>query len=158
LKFYSSVRIDIRRIGQIKNGEEPVGARTKATVVKNKVAPPFRKTEFDILFAEGINRLGEVLDLGVETGVLKRSGTWVSFGETRLGQGRDKAREFLKENAKVAQEIEEALLKHVAAQQQKGLPMPRLGTGSGEGSGGASGSGSGSGAGSGAGTGLQGAS
>src|SRR5262249_3733075 len=94
LKFYSSVRIDIRRIGQIKDGEEPIGSRTKATVVKNKVAPPFRKTEFDILFAEGINRLGELLDIGVEAGVLKRSGTWVSFGEARPGQGRDKARQF----------------------------------------------------------------
>ncbi len=110
LKFYSSVRIDIRRIGQIKDGEEPIGARTKATVVKNKVAPPFKKCEFDILFAEGINRLGEILDLGVESNFLKRSGTWISYGETRLGQGREKAREFLKENAALAKEIEEALL------------------------------------------------
>src|SRR5262249_34883837 len=112
LKFYSSVRIDIRRIGQIKDGEEPIGSRTNATVVKNKVAPPFRKAEFDILFAEGINRLGELLDIGVESGLLKRSGTWVSYGETRLGQGRDKAREFLKENQMLAQEIEDALQKH----------------------------------------------
>ena len=110
LKFYSSVRIDIRRIGQIKDGEEPIGARTKATVVKNKVAPPFKKCEFDILFAEGINRLGEVLDLGVESNFLKRSGTWISYGDTRLGQGREKAREFLKENPALAKEIEEALL------------------------------------------------
>ncbi|MGE3175004.1 MAG: recombinase RecA [Planctomycetota bacterium] len=110
LKFYSSVRIDIRRIGQIKDGEEPIGSRTKATVVKNKVAPPFRKTEFDILFREGINRLGELLDLGVECGVLKRSGTWVSHGDTRLGQGREKAREFLKENPELAQEIETQLM------------------------------------------------
>jgi recombination protein RecA len=126
LKFYSSVRIDIRRIGQIKDGEETIGSRCKATVVKNKVAPPFRKTEFDILFAEGINRLGELLDMGVETGILKRSGTWVSYGETRLGQGREKAREFLKENPKLAAEIEDMLMKHVAAQQAKGLPLPRL--------------------------------
>jgi recombination protein RecA len=110
LKFYSSVRIDIRRIGQIKDGEEPIGARTKATVVKNKIAPPFKKCEFDILFAEGINRLGEILDLGVDSGFLKRSGTWISFGETRLGQGREKAREFLKENPTLAKEVEEALL------------------------------------------------
>ncbi|MCC7396985.1 MAG: recombinase RecA [Planctomycetes bacterium] len=114
LKFYSSVRIDIRRIGQIKDGEEPIGARTKATVVKNKVAPPFKKCEFDILFAEGINRLGEVLDIGVESGFLKRSGTWISYGETRLGQGREKAREFLKENPALAKEIEEALVARVA--------------------------------------------
>ena len=115
LKFYSSVRIDIRRIGQIKDGETPIGARTKATVVKNKVAPPFKKTEFDILFAEGINRLGEVLDLGVEAGVIKRSGTWMSFGDTRMGQGREKAREFLKENPEMAREIEEKLVSLVMA-------------------------------------------
>ncbi len=113
LKFYSSVRIDIRRIGQIKDGETPIGARTKATVVKNKVAPPFKKTEFDILFAEGINRLGEVIDLGVEAGIIKRSGTWMSYGETRLGQGREKAREFLKENAEMAREIEDKLVAQV---------------------------------------------
>ena len=109
LKFYSSVRIDIRRIGQIKDGEEPIGARTKATVVKNKVAPPFKKCEFDILFNEGINRLGELIDLGVETNFLKRSGTWISYGETRLGQGREKARDFLRENPTLAKEIEELL-------------------------------------------------
>ena len=115
LKFYSSVRIDIRRIGQIKDGEEPIGARTKATVVKNKMAPPFKKCEFDILFNEGINRLGEVLDIGVEKGVIKRTGTWVSYGETRLGQGRDKARDFLKENPQLAKEIEEQVAKVVMA-------------------------------------------
>jgi recombination protein RecA len=117
LKFYSSVRIDIRRIGQIKDGEEPIGARTKATVAKNKVAPPFKKCEFDILFAEGINRLGEVLDLGVESGFLKRSGTWISHGETRLGQGREKAREFLRENPTLAKEIEDGLLAFVLKKQ-----------------------------------------
>ena len=111
LKFYASVRLDIRRIGQIKDGDLPIGARTKATVVKNKVAPPFKKCEFDILFAEGINRLGEVLDLGVESGFLKRSGTWISHGDTRLGQGREKAREFLKENPELAQEIEAGVLR-----------------------------------------------
>src|SRR5690606_15392690 len=78
LKFYSSVRVDIRRIGTVKDGEEASGARTKATVVKNKIAPPFRKVEFDILFGSGINQLGEILDLGVEQGILKRSGTWIS--------------------------------------------------------------------------------
>ena len=117
LKFYSSVRIDIRRIGQIKNGDMPVGARTKATVVKNKVAPPFRKTEFDILFNEGINRLGELLDLSVDQGIIRRSGTWMSYGETRLGQGRERAREFLKENPEMAVEIEQKLL-------DKMLPKP----------------------------------
>jgi len=125
LKFYSSVRIDIRRIGQIKDGEEPVGARTKATVVKNKVAPPFKKCEFDILFAEGINRLGEVLDLGTESGFLKRSGTWISYGETRLGQGREKARDFLKENPTLAKEIEEGLMNGMLKRQLAALgPVP----------------------------------
>ncbi len=117
LKFYSSVRIDIRRIGQIKNGDMPIGARTKATVVTNKVAPPFRKTEFDILFNEGINRLGELLDLSVDQGIIRRSGTWMSYGETRLGQGRERAREFLKENPEMAEEIEQKLL-------DKMLPKP----------------------------------
>jgi len=106
LKFYSSVRLDIRRIGQIKDGDRSIGNRTKVTVVKNKMAPPFRKCEFDILFNVGINRLGELIDLGVDHGVLRRSGTWVSFGDTRLGQGRERSREFLKENPKVAEEIE----------------------------------------------------
>jgi len=119
LKFYSSVRIDIRRIGQIKNGDMPVGARTKATVVKNKVAPPFRKTEFDILFNEGINRLGELLDLSVDQGIIRRSGTWMSYGETRLGQGRERAREFLKEHPEMAVEIEEKLLDKMLPKPQK---------------------------------------
>ena len=110
LKFYSSVRIDIRRIGQIKDGDTPIGARTKATVVKNKVAPPFKKTEFDILFDEGINRLGELIDYGADNGILRRSGTWLSYGETRLGQGRERAREFLKENRDMANEILDKLL------------------------------------------------
>ena len=109
LKFYSSVRLDIRRIGQIKDGDKPVGARTKVTVVKNKIAPPFRKVEFDILFNVGINQTGELLDAGVEHGILKRSGTWVSYGDTRLGQGRERSREFLEENpdlkAKLRREI-----------------------------------------------------
>jgi recombination protein RecA len=98
LKFYSSVRLDIRRIGQIKDGEEPIGSRVKATVVKNKVAPPFKKCEFDILFAAASTGEGDLLDLGVDGGFLKRSGTWISYGETRLGQGREKARDLLKEN------------------------------------------------------------
>jgi recombination protein RecA len=114
LKFYSSVRIDIRRIGTLKNGDLPIGARTKATVVKNKVAPPFRKVEFDILFNEGINQLGEILDLGVETGILKRSGTWLSYGDTRLGQGRDRAREFLLENPDLARELRQLILGKLA--------------------------------------------
>ena len=110
MKFYSSLRIDIRRIGQIKDGDQAIGARTKATVVKNKVAPPFRRAEFDILFSEGINSLGEIVDMGVEKEVLKRSGTWVSFGDVRLGQGRERACEFLRENPEVAEEIRGKLM------------------------------------------------
>jgi len=112
LKFYASVRIDLRRAGQLKDGEEVIGNRTRATVVKNKIAPPFRKAEFDILFGEGISREGDVIDLGVERGVLERSGTWVVHKGTKLGQGRDRARAFLRENpdltSRIAQEIRES--------------------------------------------------
>ena len=106
LKFYSSVRLDIRRIGGIKVGEEAVGNRTKVKVVKNKVAAPFRVAEFDILYGEGISRLGELLDLGIEQRLISKSGTWLSYGETRLGQGRENARAFLREHPDVASEIE----------------------------------------------------
>ncbi len=106
LKFYASVRLDIRRIGPIKSGEEMVGNRTKVKVVKNKVAAPFRIAEFDILYGEGISRAGEILDLGVEHRVVTKSGTWLSYGDVRLGQGRENARTFLKENAELMAEIE----------------------------------------------------
>jgi recombination protein RecA len=106
LKFYSSVRLDIRRIGAIKVGEENVGNRVRVTVVKNKIAPPFRKAEFDVLYNHGISREGDVLDLATERNIVDKSGTWMSFGATRLGQGRDKAREFLIENRDVLAEIE----------------------------------------------------
>ncbi len=114
LKFYSSVRIDIRRIGQIKNGDVPVGARTKATVVKNKVAPPFRKVEFDIIFNQGINFRGELVDMGVDAGVIKRSGTWLSYGDQRLGQGRDRACAFLAENPEMTADIKRQVFEKVA--------------------------------------------
>jgi len=106
LKFYSSVRLDIRRIGALKAGEEVVGNRTKVKVVKNKVAAPFRVAEFDILYGEGISRAGELLDLGLEHRLIQKSGTWLSYGETRLGQGRENARAFLKEHPDVMAEIE----------------------------------------------------
>jgi recombination protein RecA len=115
LKFYSSIRCDIRRIGQIKEGEEVIGCRTKVTVVKNKIAPPFRKCEFDILFAQGISREGDLLDLGVENGVVQKSGTWLSFkhpkdGELRLGQGRERARAFLLDNPDLTEELARAVM------------------------------------------------
>ncbi len=106
LKFYASVRLDIRRIGPIKSGEEVVGNRTKVKVVKNKVAAPFRVAEFDILYGEGISKAGEVLDLGVEHRLVTKSGTWLSYGELRLGQGRENARAFLKEHPEVMAELE----------------------------------------------------
>jgi recombination protein RecA len=106
LKFYSSVRIDIRRTSTIKHGDEVIGSRTKAKVAKNKVAAPFRIAEFDILYGEGISRTGELLDLGVEHRLIQKSGSWYSYGETRVGQGREAARAFLKDNPEVADEIE----------------------------------------------------
>jgi len=114
LKFYSSVRLDIRRIGQLKDGDQVVGNRTKVTVVKNKVAPPFRKIEFDILFNRGISREGELLDMGMEQGVVLRSGTWYSLkhpteGEIRLGQGQERARRFLIDNPDLADELDQVL-------------------------------------------------
>ena len=109
LKFYASVRLDIRRIGALKNGEEVVGNATRVKVVKNKVAPPFREVEFDIMYGEGISKLGEIIDLGVKAGVIDKSGSWFSFGDQRIGQGRDNVREFLKKNADIAGQIEAAV-------------------------------------------------
>ena len=106
LKFYASVRIDIRRIGSIKKGEEVIGSETRAKVVKNKVAPPFRQAEFDILYGEGISREGEIVELGTVHRILEKTGAWYNYGKERIGQGKDNAREFLKENPKIAQEIE----------------------------------------------------
>src|SRR5574341_1203911 len=106
LKFYASVRIDIRRIGSIKRGEEVIGSETRAKVVKNKVAPPFRNADFDILYGEGISREGEMIDLGVLHKVVEKSGAWYSYNGERIGQGKDNARDFLKENPRIAQEIE----------------------------------------------------
>jgi len=127
LKFYASVRCDIRRIGQVKDGEDVVGSRTKVTVVKNKIAPPFRKAEFDILYNHGISREGDVLDLGVEAGVVLKSGTWLSFkhpseGEIRLGQGREKARALLLEKPELTRDLERGLREKAQAAAQAAQP------------------------------------
>jgi recombination protein RecA len=106
LKFYSSVRLDIRRIGSIKKGDEVIGSETRVKVVKNKVAPPFRQAEFDILYGEGISRLGEILELGVQAGVVEKSGAWYAYKKDRIGQGKDNAREYLREHPELASELE----------------------------------------------------
>ena len=106
LKFYASVRLDIRRSTQLKDGEEVIGNQTKVKVVKNKVAPPFRKAEFDIMFGEGISRAGEIIDLGADLGIIKKSGSWYSYNETKLGQGRDASKQVIQDNPELAEELE----------------------------------------------------
>jgi len=106
LKFYASVRLDIRRISQIKDGDVASGNRTRVKVVKNKVAPPFRQVEFDIIFGEGISKIGEIIDMGVELGILQKSGSWFSYGESKIGQGRDAVKQFLQDNPEVTEDIE----------------------------------------------------
>ena len=106
LKFYASVRLDIRRIGQIKDGDAVVGNRTRVKVVKNKVAPPFRQAEFDIMYGEGVSKVGEIVDLGVENNIIKKSGSWFSYGDTKLGQGRDSVKSLFNDNPDLMEEIE----------------------------------------------------
>lgn len=106
LKFYASVRIDIRRMSVIKDGEDQLGTRTKVKVVKNKVAPPFKRAEFDIMFGEGISKIGEIVDLGVDYGVVKKAGSWFSYGDRKIGQGRDAVKELLKNDEELRNEIE----------------------------------------------------
>jgi recombination protein RecA len=121
LKFYASVRLDIRRIGAIKKGEEVIGSQTRVKVVKNKVAPPFRQTEFDIIYNEGISKEGELVDIGSESGIVEKTGAWYSFNKERIGQGKDNARQFLKDNPDIAAEIEKRIReKAVAATQSPG--------------------------------------
>ncbi|MGB0424229.1 MAG: recombinase RecA, partial [Flavobacteriales bacterium] len=106
LKFYSTVRLDIRRSSQIKDGDKIIGNRTKVKVVKNKIAPPFRRAEFDIMYGKGVSKTGEVLDLGVENNIIKKSGSWFSYGETKLGQGRDAVKQLLEDNPELMDELE----------------------------------------------------
>ena len=115
LKFYSSVRLDIRRIGSLKDGDEISGSQTRVKVVKNKVAPPFRKAEFDIIYGEGISREGEIIDLGSDLGVIKKSGSWYSYNDTRLGQGRDAAKKMIKDNPELAEELEKLIFQALKA-------------------------------------------
>ena len=106
LKFYASVRIDIRRSSQIKDGENVIGNRTKVKIVKNKVAPPFKTAEFDIMYGEGVSKTGEILDLAVEFEIVKKAGSWFSYGDTKLGQGRDAVKSLIKDNPELADELD----------------------------------------------------
>ena len=117
LKFYSSIRVDIRRASQIKEGDEVIGSRTKVKIVKNKVAPPFKKAEFDIMYGEGISKVGESVDLGVELGVIKKSGSWFSYGDTKLGQGRDAVKLILKDNEELMEELEQKIIDELSAKE-----------------------------------------
>lgn len=114
LKFYASVRLDIRRISQIKDGDEVIGNQTRVKVVKNKVAPPFRRAEFDIMFGSGISKAGEIIDLGVDKGIIKKSGAWFSYGDTKLGQGRDMAKKCVSDNPELAEELETLIMEAIA--------------------------------------------
>ena len=106
LKFYATIRIDVRRTTQLKDGDEASGNRTRAKIVKNKMAPPFKKAEFDIIFGEGISKIGEIIDLGVEFDIIKKSGSWFSYGDSKIGQGRDAVKKMLQDNPELADEIE----------------------------------------------------
>ena len=116
LKFYASVRIDIRRASQIKNGDEVIGNRTRVKIVKNKVAPPFRKAEFDIMYGKGISKVGEIIDLGVDMNIVKKAGSWFSYGDTKLGQGRDAVKEIFLDNPELMDEIEQKIVEALSAE------------------------------------------
>ena len=115
LKFYASIRIDVRRATQIKDGEEVTGNRTKVKIVKNKVAPPFRRAEFDIMYGEGISKIGEIIDLGVDHNIIKKAGSWFSYGETKLGQGRDAVKVLIKDNPELSDELETKIKENINA-------------------------------------------
>ena len=113
LKFYSSVRLDIRRVTSIKDGDEVIGNQVRVKIIKNKVAPPFRKAEFEITFGEGISKTGEIVDLGVEYGIISKSGSWFSYNDTRLAQGRDAVKKVIKDNPELADEIEAKIMQAI---------------------------------------------
>ena len=115
LKFYSTVRMDVRRIETLKNGNDMIGNRTRVKIVKNKIAPPFKQAEFDIMYGEGISHEGCIVDLGAEFDIINKSGAWYSYGEVRLGQGKEKVKDFLKENPEMAAEIEAKIREHTIA-------------------------------------------
>ena len=119
LKFYSSIRVDIRRSSQIKDGDEVIGNRTKIKIVKNKVAPPFRRAEFDIMYGAGISKTGEILDLGVELGIVKKAGSWFSYGDTKLGQGRDAVKVLISDNPELAEELEGKIIEALNKDKEK---------------------------------------
>ena len=119
LKFYSSIRMDVRRVDTIKNGSDPVGSRTRVKIVKNKVAPPFKTAEFDMLYGQGISREGSLLDLATDKGIISKTGSWFSYGDMRIGQGRENARNFLKDNPEVASEIEKTLRSVLEQEREK---------------------------------------
>jgi recombination protein RecA len=121
LKFYASIRVDIRRSSQIKDGDEVVGNRTRVKIVKNKVAPPFKKAEFDIMYGQGVSKVGEILDLGVDHGIIKKSGSWFSYGDTKLGQGRDAVKVLIKDNPELMDELEQKIIARIKGTDQEVL-------------------------------------
>jgi recombination protein RecA len=133
LKFYASCRLDIRRVGALKDGEQVVGNRTRVKVVKNKMAPPFREVEFDILYGEGISREGDLVDLGAECGAVEKSGAWFGFEGDRIGQGRENAKQYLRDHPEVARKIEAKVLAHHGINRDAGVPGAANGEGGGAG-------------------------
>ena len=126
LKFYASVRLDVRRMEHLKNGTEMIGSHTRVKVVKNKVAPPFKEAEFDIMYGEGISRTSELVDLGVKYGIVNKSGAWFSMGETRLGQGRDAAKQYFKDHPDIADDVQKQIMEKVEEERRKAHQAPAV--------------------------------